>query len=64
MRMDGMSRNYMITGLTELSVDIILYLYLMKIVITESKLTEVLYEYLDWSFQGFNKCYYVFTRLC
>lgn len=30
----------------------------MKIVITESKLTEVIYEYLDWSFQGFNKCYY------
>ena len=35
-----------------------LYLFYMKVTITESKLTKVIHNYIDISFEGFDNCYY------
>ena len=35
-----------------------LYLFYMKVTISESKLTKVIHNYIDSSFEGFDNCYY------
>lgn len=35
-----------------------LYLFYMKVTITESKLTKVIHNYINMSFEGFDNCYY------
>jgi len=35
-----------------------LYLFHMKVTITESKLTKVIHNYINMSFEGFDDCYY------